>query len=87
MPAATRMNGLAERKRLLIAQANLHRELIAAERLRLQDHWHSTHDFVGQNRWWLLGSAIAGGVLLAANWRGVTRWLPTLIATWRALKG
>ena len=81
------MNDFAARKRLLIAQADLHRQLVAVERLRLEGRWHAAHNFGDRNRWWLLAGAIAGGVLLARDGRGLVRWLPILIATWRTLKG
>lgn len=80
------MSDFTRRKRLLVAQADLHRELLGLERAS----WRKCHDaadaFAGRNRWWLIGGAIAGGVVLVRNWRGLAHWLPTLIAVWRALK-
>lgn len=80
------MNDLVVRKRLLIAQADLHRQLIGMECAQIRGSWEAVRSFAGRHRWWLLGGAFAGGWLLTRRARGAARWLPTLIATWRALK-
>lgn len=82
------MNELAERKRLLIAKADLNRSLIGLECQQLRDRWASAGDLARGKRWWLIGGAcVAGGLLLTRPGRGFIRWLPTVIATWRSLKG
>lgn len=80
------MNDLATRKRLLVAQANLHRELLSLERARLGTRLETAGSFLDQNRWWLIGGAVVVGVLSVRHWRGLAQWLPTLVTTWRALK-
>lgn len=80
------MNHLATRKQLLIAQADLHRQLLALECAQLRGRWETTGSFVAQNRWWLIGGATVVGVLGIRHWRGLAQWIPTLITTWRALQ-
>lgn len=80
------MNDLATRNRLLVAQADLHRQLVTMERTRLGARWETAGSFLDQNRWWLIGGAALGGVLFVRNWRGLAQWLPMLVTTWRALK-
>jgi len=76
MSAPEKMNDLIARKRLIIAQADLYRQRIGLERQRLCQRVDQTRDFVRQNRWWLVGGAIASGVLLAPKNRGWLGWLP-----------
>jgi len=84
------MNDLADRKRLLIAQAGLHRELIARECQRLLPPVDLAQDlalgFVQRNRWWLLGGAAVGGVLLPAKWRGLLGLLPLVPGLLRSFR-
>jgi hypothetical protein len=86
MAAAPRMSDLAERKRLIVARADLHRQLLALERLRLQGRLASARGFVGHHRWWLLGGAAAIGLLLTRRGRGLAGWMPAVLAVWKALK-
>jgi hypothetical protein len=69
------MNDLITRKRLIIAQADQHRQVIELECQRLRQRVDQTRDLVRQNRWWLVGGAIASGVLLAPKKRGWLGWL------------
>lgn len=80
------MNELAARKRLIVAQADLHRQLLALERRHLQERWAPVRRFAGRNRWWLLAGAVAGGLVLARGWRGWIGRLPAVLAAWRALQ-
>jgi hypothetical protein len=73
-----KMNNLAARKRLIIAQAGLHRQVIEQECRRILQRVEQTQDFVQQKRWWLLGGAAVGGLLLAPRWRRWLAWLPTI---------
>jgi len=80
------MNELATRKQLLIAQADLHRQLLALELTQLNARREAAASFVDQNRWWVIGGAALVGVLGVRHWRGLAQWVPTLVTTWRALK-
>jgi len=88
MAAQTRMNELAERKRFLVLQAELHRALLQAEMVNAR----ARLDWVGQAReklpgglWWLTGGAVAG-LLALRRWRTIARWLPAGFAAWRWFK-
>jgi hypothetical protein len=73
-----KMNDLTARKRLIITQADLHRQVIELECQRILQRVGQTQDLVHQKRWWLLGGAAIGGFLLAPRWRGVLGWLPMI---------
>jgi hypothetical protein len=85
MPAATRMNELAARKRLLLAETALHRQLIGLEFLHARRRFEGALAFSSRHYWWVLGGAIVAGGVLGRHWRGLVRWLPTVLATWREL--
>lgn len=81
------MNDLAQRKRLLTAQADLHRELMGLECARWHGRWSAAGSFTRNNRWWLAGGVLVAGVLLTRRWRGLVQWLPAAASLWRVLKG
>jgi FlaA1/EpsC-like NDP-sugar epimerase len=83
MPAAARLNRLAERKRLLVLQADLHRHLIASERLRWQERVDTAREQVQTGRWWLIVGAAVAGWLLVRRLGGVARWLPAALTAAR----
>jgi FlaA1/EpsC-like NDP-sugar epimerase len=76
MPAAARLNRLAERKRLLVLEADLHRHLLAIERMHWQERVDTAREQVQAGRWWLIVGAAIAGWLLARRLGGVARWLP-----------
>lgn len=85
MAAQKKLNDLAERKRLLILEAELHRALLRAEatRARARLAWLNLG---GRERrlspWLLVGSALVG--LFAARYRRtLLKWLPTALAALR----
>jgi hypothetical protein len=80
------MNDLTTRKRLLIAQAELHRHCIELECQRVVQHMSQAQDFIHQKRWWLLGGAAVGGFLLAPRWRGFLGLLPLIPSLLRVLR-
>jgi hypothetical protein len=86
MSAPEKMNDLTARKRLLIAQADLHRHLIELECGRMLQRLGRTRDAVHQKRWWLLGGAAAGGFLLPAKWRRLLALLPLIPDFFRMLR-
>lgn len=88
MAAQERLNELAERKRLLVLQADLHRAVLQAEvaNARARLLW------VGEVRgkmpsgpWWLAGGA-AAGFLALRKWRTTLKLLPAGLAAWRWFK-
>jgi len=70
------MNDLTTRKRLIIAQADLHRQFIELECQRVLQRMGRTQDLVSQKPWWLLGGAAVVGFLLAPKGLGLPGWLP-----------
>ena len=86
MPAP-RLNELRARKELILAEADLHRQLLKLERLRWEQRGAEAQQLMGEKRWWLLAGAAVAGVVLARRWSGLAKWLPTAIATTRAMLG
>jgi len=86
MSAPEKMNDLAARKRLLIAQADLHRQIIGLECQRVLQRLDRAQDFVYQKRWWLLGGTAVGGFLAAKGWRRFLGVLPLIPFVLRALR-
>lgn len=86
MPAR-RVSDLRARKELLLAEADLHRQLLVLERLRWRRHGATARQFLDGKRGWLLGCAAIMGAVLARRWSGLAKWLPTALATARALLG
>ena len=58
MPATARLNDLATRKRLLVAQADLHRAGVGVARTRLSGSCPAARGFASQHRWWLIGGSV-----------------------------
>lgn len=78
---------LAERKQLLLTRSALHRKMIALEYASLGERWKGGLSLAGGGqRWWWLGG-LGAALLLTRPGRGVIRWVPTLLAIWRGLKG
>ena len=78
MSENARMTPLAERKRRLVQEAALHRELLLIERRQIANRLTTMRQQLQTHRWWLLGGAVAIGLTLG-RFRRVTRWLPTAI--------
>jgi hypothetical protein len=84
MSAEKRLNELAERKRLLILEADLHRAVLQAEAGNLRARWQ----WISQARekfpvkaGWLVGSA--AGLLAVRNWRRTLKLIPVGLTAWR----
>jgi len=86
MFSSSRLKELKERKRVLLAQADLHRELIGLESLQLRQRRDAAQAFADRHRWWLYGGAALGGLLLAGKYRGLARLLPAALVLVRALR-
>jgi hypothetical protein len=80
------MNTLAERKRVLILEAELHRTLIGLERVQLHQRAEELRERITANRWWLLGGAVAAGWLSTRLFGSVLRLLPAGMAAWRIVQ-
>lgn len=79
--ASTRLNALATRKQLLVAQADLHRQLLSMEVARLGNvRLGATGGSIAHHRWWLLGGAVLVGTILTRYWRGAAQWLPSALS-------
>jgi hypothetical protein len=80
---AKELNDLAERKRLILLEADLHRSLIGLGASSLWAKLDSVRAVARPgNPWLLAGSAVAG--LIAVRYgRGLARWIPTALAAWR----
>ena len=87
MPARARMNALADRKRALLAEAELHRRVLARERLHLGAQAASIRAHVAGHRWWWIGGAALAGWLVFRGARGLTRWLPAATTIFRLVRG
>ena len=83
MSAPENMMSLSARKRLLIAQADLHRQFIGLECRHVGQRMEGAQDFIQQKRWLLWGGAAIGGLVLASRWRGVLSLLPDVWRIWR----
>ncbi|MBI4623760.1 MAG: hypothetical protein HY736_11165 [Verrucomicrobia bacterium] len=86
MSSTARLNDLAERKRLLVRQSDLHRQVIANERLRLLERFATAREQVQAHRWWLIGGAACVGLLLARRLGGVAGWLSAALTAARLMQ-
>lgn len=86
MAAPRRVNELTARKELIVAESDLHRQVVRLERARWQQRGAAAREFAGRHRWWLLGGAVIGGAVLARRWRALAGLLPVALAAMRALR-
>lgn len=87
MPAHPRITALANRKRALLVEAELHRGVIAAERLHLAGRITSVRNQVAGHRWWWIGGAVLAGWIVSRRMGGLTRWLPAATTVLRLVRG
>ncbi len=85
MPESEGLTELAKRKRLLVAQADLHRSVAAVSYLGLRTRLGTAQDAVQSNRWWLFAGLAGVGLVLGGQWRTLARWAPVALASWRVL--
>ncbi len=86
MPPQERLTELAEARRLLQAEADLHRQLIRMELADLRRYAVATQTATGffqTNRPVKVAGAVMSGLLAARHWRSVLRWSPLLLSAWR----
>jgi hypothetical protein len=88
MLAEEKVNDLAERKQLLLAQSQVHRLIIQLECQNLHTSLHRLNPLAlgegveGGGRYrWLLGAA--AGLLLAKRGRAVAQWVLRGLDAWR----
>ena len=89
MFAQKQLNDLAERRRLLVLEADLHRIFIILER----EHLRSKLAWIQQARervtaggsWLTVGGAIAGSFAVR-HWRKLAGWIPAGLTAFRLLK-
>jgi len=89
MSPTERVNDLAERKRLLVLEADLHRHIIGLECTALQARAAALTDVRKQlaaRSPWVIGSGAAAGLLAVRHWRKVIRWAPQVFSLWRLIK-
>lgn len=89
MPAKRSLNDLAERKRMLVLQSDLHRALLQAECAALRDRVEGLNEVRKRARsaspWVMAGAAAMG---LVAVWKGrkLTGMIPVAVAAWKTWK-
>ena len=89
MPEKRQLTELAERKRLLVVQADLQRAMIRAEcaRVRARFNWmYEARQKAGAAGPWLALGAGALGILAARRWSNLARWIPTALAVLRWIR-
>jgi hypothetical protein len=86
MFSQTRMNALAERRQLLLLEAELHRSLIALEcetlRARLAGLRSARAHLAAGGPWLVAGGAVAG-FLAIRHWRKLAGWIPAALTAFR----
>lgn len=80
------MNALARRKQELLHECELHRQLIALERLQLGWRWRQTRGSLRRQQPWLLAAAAIAGAVALPRLGRLARWLPTILALWRGFR-
>ena len=86
MFAKQQMIELAERRRLLVMEADLHRSLIVLEReslrVRLAGLQEAREKVASHSPLLIAGGAVAG-LLAMRHWRKLARWLPAALTALR----
>jgi len=89
MFAQRHMNELAERRRLLVMESDLHRNLIGLERESLRARlagFQSAREKVVSNRPLLIAGSAAAGLLAMRHWRKLARWIPAALTVLRLVQ-
>lgn len=89
MFAKQQMTELAERRRLLLLEAELHRGIIVMEYQGLRGQLASLRNLRGQitgGKPWFIAAAAVAGLVAVRHWRKVVRWLPHALTVWRFLR-
>lgn len=86
MFAKQQLNELAERRRLLVMEANLHRSLIGLEREGLRERiagLHAARKKIASNSPLLIAGGAVAGLVAVRHWRKLARWIPTTLTALR----
>ena len=59
MPTPTKVTAVTERKREIVAAADLHRDAIGLECRRVAQRVGDAQDFIRRKKWWLWGGGVA----------------------------
>lgn len=89
MSPPRQLNELAERRRLLVMEADLHRNLIGLERASLRAQLADlrlAREGVTANKPLLLVGGVLAGWLAVRHAHKLARWLPTALTAWRWLQ-
>jgi hypothetical protein len=88
MAAQKELNDLAERKRLLILQSDLHRAVLDAEWIKARVRIERLQQLgrgLRESPWMIAGGA-AAGLFAIRNWRKAFKWAPAVFGAWRWLR-
>jgi len=77
------MNKLDERKRALLAQADLHRGVLGVECARLRARLEAARATARAFAPWLAVGGAVAGVLIKRRWRGMLRLIEAGLTAWR----
>jgi hypothetical protein len=86
MFAQRQMNELAERRRLLMMEADLHRSLIGLERESLRARiadLQAARERASSNSPWLIAGGAVAGLLALRHWRKLASWIPAALTALR----
>ncbi len=89
MFAKQQMNALAERRRLLAKESELHRTLIRLECKSLQKRFagiNAARERVKLGGPWLATGGTIAGLLAVRHWRKLARWAPAALTALRWVK-
>ena len=78
------MSELHSRKVLILAEAELHRQIVSFECRRWQRRAAQVGQLARDQRSWIIGGAAILGIVIARRWRGLAAWLPTILTLARA---
>ena len=80
------MNELAERRRLLVMEADLHRSLIGLEREKLCARivaLREAQERVTSSKPLLIAGSAVAGLVAMRHWRKLARWIPAAVTALR----
>jgi hypothetical protein len=86
MFAKEQLKELAEAKRLVVLQSDIHRGLLRVEGALLAERLagvRAARKKLAANRPLLLGGAVIATVLAIRHWRALARWAPSVLTVWK----